>query len=474
MSRDGTVPDADLDDSIGLYGCSLPDDRQREALGSGRVPVSIHGLGKLGLPLATVLADVTGNAIGVDVAPDVVASVEEGVSHVEGEPGLQSSLSAVVDRGALRATTDGAEAAAAARIHAIVVPTLVEDGRPDLSTVDAACEAIADGLSPGDLVVVECTVPPLTCRERIRPLLAETSDLDPGSFGVAACPERVSSGRALRDIRRSYPKVVGGVDGESTRAAALLYDEVTENEVLSVGDAVTAEATKVFEGVYRDVNIALANELARFTDEIGVDARAAIAAANTQPYCDLHEPGPGVGGHCIPYYPRFLTGTFETPAPLLETARAVNDSMPGFAAERLVEGLRADGIEPKEATVMVLGVTYRAGVAETRASPAIDAIADLRRRGARVFAVDPLLADVERFGAERATIDDLATIDPDGVVLVTAHEEFGGIDWGAVEPLTLVDGRDAIDAESVIDAGHRLYTIGRGWQTDHGSKGSER
>ena len=468
-----TVEESEIED--GLYGRDRSDEDLRAALLSGDVPVSVYGLGKLGLPLAAVMADVTGNVVGVDVDPTVVSAVERGVSHVPDEPGLPSLLSDVVERGALRATTEGEEAAAASRVHVIVVPTLVEDGVPDLSILDSACDAIAAGLSPGDLVAVECTVPPRTCRERVRPLLAELSGLDPDSFGVAACPERISSGRALRDVRRSYPKIVGGVDAESTRIASLLYDEVTENEVLPVADAETAEATKVFEGVYRDVNIALANELARYADELGVDVREAIEAANTQPYCTLHDPGAGVGGHCIPYYPRFLTGVFETDAPLLETARSVNDSMPRFAVERLVDGLYAEGTDPEDATVLVLGVAYRAGVAETRAAPALDVITDLRRRGSRVLAADPVIDDLDRFGAEPVELEELLDWEfdefgpspPDGVVLVTAHEEFQEIDWSVADPTVIVDGRDAIDTESACRAGHRVYTIGRGeWMTD--------
>lgn len=444
--------------------------RYREALLSGKIPVSIYGLGKLGLPLAAVLADVTGNAIGVDVDPDVVECVENGESHVEREPGLSTLLADVVERDALSVTTDGAAAAERARIHAIVVPTLVKDGVPDLSTVEAACEAIADGLSPGDLVVVECTVPPRTCRELVRPLLAAESGLEPDEFGVAACPERISSGRALADIRESYPKIVGGVDDASTRAATVLYEQVTESDVIPVADAATASATKVFEGVYRDVNIALANQLATYADELGIDVREAIDAANTQPYCDLHRPGPGVGGHCIPYYPQFLTGEFETDAPLLETARAVNDAMPGFAVAKLADGLRSEGVDLSEATVLVLGVAYRSGVAETEASPAVDVIAELNRRGARTLAADPLIENVERFGAESATLADLSERDIDGVVFVTPHEEYCDVDWSAYDPMVIVDGRDAVEG-AAERAGHRVYTIGAADEDDDQPEG---
>ncbi|WP_290812359.1 nucleotide sugar dehydrogenase, partial [Halovivax sp.] len=287
-------------DGDGLYGSTATVGRQRRALADGDVPVAVYGLGKMGLPLAAVYAETAGSVIGVDVDPAVVASVNAGASHVDGEPGLDELVADRVDRGRLRATTDGPAAAAAARVHAIIVPTLLTDAdEPDLSTVEAVLDDIAAGLSPGDLVVLESTVPPGTARDAVVPTLAERSDVERGEFGVAVCPERTSSGTALRDIRGRYPKVVGGVDAESARAAALLYGEVTDGEVHVVSDATTAEAVKVFEGIYRDVNIALANELATTSGELGISVREAIETANELPMCQLHEPGPGVGGHCI-------------------------------------------------------------------------------------------------------------------------------------------------------------------------------
>src|SRR5699024_5220979 len=152
------------------------------------------------------------------------------------------------------------------------------------SILDAVVEDIASGLSNGDLVIVECTVPPKTCRERIAPALEAGSDLTRDEFGVAFCPERTSSGRALEDIRGAYPKVVGGIDDASTAAAETIYGELNAKGVIAVADATTAEAVKLFEGVYRDVNIGLANELARFTDDLGIDVNEAIETANTQPF----------------------------------------------------------------------------------------------------------------------------------------------------------------------------------------------
>ncbi|WP_327052601.1 nucleotide sugar dehydrogenase [Halomicrococcus gelatinilyticus] len=449
-----------LRETQAFYGSDASPAEQREAFRSGDIPVAVYGLGKMGLPLAAVYAETCGNVVGADVDPAVVESVNRGDCHVDREPGLDDLVAETVSAGALRATESPREAAAEASVHVLIVPTPITDANePDLSILQAAVEDVADGLSRGDLVVVECTVPPGTAREAVRPTLARESDVDRDEFGVAVCPERTSSGRALKDIRGAYPKVVGGVDDESTRAAAVLYGELTTNDVIEVPDATTAEAVKVFEGVYRDVNIALANELATLADAMDVDVNAAIETANTQPFCDIHRPGPGVGGHCIPYYPYFLIDRFEPEMRLLKTAREVNDSMPSFTVETLAEELTDEGEVLDGATVAVLGLTYRPGVEETRATPARPICADLDERGAEVLAVDPMLATADDFAASMVDLPALADHDLDAAVLVTAHEEFAGLDWTAFDPMVVVDGRDALDIEG---ADHRVYTIGGG------------
>ncbi|TMT86887.1 nucleotide sugar dehydrogenase [Haloterrigena sp. H1] len=440
----------------GLYGSRLSTDRQRERLTSGEVPVAVYGLGKMGLPLAAVYAETTGNVTGVDVDPAVVETITDGESHVVGEPGLAELVAEQVGSGRLAATTDGPAAAAAARIHVIIVPTLLdEENEPDLTTVESVVDDIAAGLAPGDLVIAESTLPPGTCCDVLQPHLASESGLAPDEFGLAFCPERTSSGTALRDIRGQYPKVVGGIDPESTRAATVVYDELSDNEVHPVSDATTAEAVKVFEGVYRDVNIGLANELGRLADELEISVREAIDTANDLPMCQLHDPGPGVGGHCIPYYPHFLLGRTGEPMTVTETARRVNDEMPAVVVDRLERELAETGTDLADASVVVLGVTYRPGVEETRASPALGVINALSERGAEVAGVDPLV-DPADYGARSVAIDELPEEAFDAAVLVTPHAAFERIDWAALEPMVVVDGRDAVDLSGTP---HREYDL---------------
>ncbi|ARS91808.1 nucleotide sugar dehydrogenase [Natrarchaeobaculum aegyptiacum] len=477
-------------EQVGLYDSNLSDSAQREALTTGSIPVAVYGLGKMGLPLAGVYAETTGNVTGVDVDPAVVETVDAGDCHVVGEPGLDQLVAEQVEAGRLEATTDGPAAAGRARIHVVIVPTLLDEADdPDLTTVESVADDVAAGLEPGDLVIAESTLPPGTCRDVLRPHLSAKSGLEPDEFGLAFCPERTSSGTALRDVRGQYPKVVGGVDDESTRAASVVYDELSDNDVHPVSDATTAEAVKVFEGVYRDVNIALANELGRLADELGISAREAFATANDLPMCQLHDPGPGVGGHCIPFYPHFLLSGAEEPLELTRTAREINDGMPAVVVDRLEGQLAAveDGTDVaagesplEDATVVVLGITYRPGVEETRASPAIGVIDALDEAGADVVGVDPLV-DPGEYGARAIDREDLPDESVDAIVLVTPHEEFGAIEWDTLEPTVIVDGRDALAGDGSVASEtalerHRVYTLGgsRSGAPPRGHAGSSR
>ncbi len=451
-----------------LYGTDASEATQRTALTTGEIPVAVYGLGKMGLPLASVYGEVTGNVIGADINPSVVETINNGNCHIKCEPGLESIVSELVSDGSIEATTDPRDAASNASIHVVIVPTPITDAKePDLSILDTVIEDIATGLQAGDFVIIECTVPPETTERRVRTALESNSGHSLGEFGLAFCPERTSSGRALEDIRGAYPKVVGGVDEESTRVGALIYEEINNKGVIPVSDATTAEAVKVFEGLYRDVNIALANELATLTDEIKINVNEAIEVANTQPFCDIHDPGPGVGGHCIPFYPYFVIDPFSTETPLLETARSVNDSMPAFTVRKIREEFAAEDKSFKTSSVLILGLTYRPGVEEIRASPSIAIAGELSSLGADVYGVDPMLDTAAEFDLQLIELEDVYDRSWDAVISVTPHDEFESIQWESIDrangQLIVLDGRGTVE---LGDADHRVYTIGGGWVSE--------
>jgi len=443
----------------GLYGTDADEPTQRRAFTGGAVPVAVYGLGKMGLPLAAVYADASGAVTGVDIDADVADAVDAGDCPVDGEPGLPEAVERLVADGSLSATTDAVGAAADASVHVVIVPTLVENDQPDLSALEAAVRSVGEGLDPGDTVIVESTVPPRTCRDRVAPWLEAESGLELGEFGLAFCPERTMSGRALEDIRGAHPKVVGGADDESARVAALIYGQITDAAIHTVSDCTTAECVKVFEGLYRDVNIALANELATLSGEFGVDVPEAIEVANTQPFCDIHDPGPGVGGHCIPYYPYFVVSEFESATPLLETSRHVNESMPEYTVDRATEALADRGRDLSDGTAAVFGLAYRPGVDETRASPGVDIAELLADRAETVYAVDPVTTDSPPAGVERVSLADIGARELDLAVVATDHDEFESIPWGAFDDLVVLDGRRQFDADAV---GHPLVRLGDG------------
>lgn len=448
-----------------LYGADAPETIQREAFTSGQVPVAVYGLGKMGLPLASVYAETSGNVLGADVDSEVVTAINDGECHIKREPGLPELVSDLVADESLQATTATTQAAGDASVHVVIVPTPITDNNePDLSIVESVLSDIGGGLSEGDLVVIECTVPPRTTTETAKSILEAESGLSVGEFGLAFCPERTSSGRALADIRGAYPKVVGGIDDESTRVAELVYGEINSEGVIPVSDATTAEAVKVFEGLYRDVNIGLANELATLTDEFGIDVNEAIDVANTQPYCNIHDPGPGVGGHCIPFYPYFVIKPFEGETKLLETAREVNDGMPSFTVGKLREEFQAEGTSLSETSVLILGLTYRPGVEEIRASPSLDIASELTATGADVYGVDPMLDDTSAFDLENLALAEVYDRTFDAVVMVTPHNDFDDIRWNELQrddgQLVVIDGRDTLE---LAETYHRVYTIGSGY-----------
>ncbi len=444
-----------FDSASGPYRAEASVSARKTALRRGEYPIAVYGLGKIGLPVAVAIAELAGNVTGVDVDPDVVTTINAGTAPFEHEPDLPQLLASAVTDDRLTATTDVAAAAAGSNVHIVVVPVgLDDDGGADLRAVEEVAATIGAELAPGDLVVIESTVPPGTAVDVVKPILTERSGLAPDAFGLAVAPERTSSGRALEDVRGTHPRVIGGVDAESTDAARAVYEELVDNTVIGV-DATTAELVKLFEGVYRDVNIALANELAKAWDGMDVDVREAIATANTQPYCDIHDPGAGVGGHCIPWYPYFLMEATDRPMPLTETARRVNDGMPTYLAHRTLSLLEDDDIAHSEATVAILGLAYRPDIPETAASPTYPLVDRLETAGGNVIVVDPIVDDPDD-SVSMWPLEDLPDADPDAVVLVTGHERFGELPEDLLAKTVVVDGRDALETDAT-----REYVVGR-------------
>jgi nucleotide sugar dehydrogenase len=415
------------------------------------------GLGKIGLPLAALFAEKGADVVGCDVNPEVVHAVNAGVSHIEGEPGLDAKVAAAHQAGHLSATADTTYAVSESDVVLLIVRVGLDSARqPDYTQLNAAGDAVGRGLNPGTLVLLESTVPVGATRQHLGARLLSASGLAEGAFRLAYSPERVSSGVIFRDLA-TYPKLVGGIDEASGDAAERFYRSMLDVEVMLLPDAETAEFAKLAESIYRDVNIALANELAKAAEALGVSYRDAKAASNSQPYSHLHDPGLGVGGHCIPVYPYFLSSAVE--APLTALGRDVNDSMARYAVERLETELGSLAGQ----TVLILGLAYRAGVKEATLSSTLLVAAEAKRRGARVLVHDPLFGDEElaAYGLDGTKLPPTESVA--AVVLQAMHPEYRFLDLKALRGCRVfLDGRAAFDRGRVEGAGLKYVAIGEG------------
>lgn len=427
--------------------------------------VAVVALGKIGLPLAVQFATKGHQVVGVDINQGLVDQVNAGQEPFPGEAHLAELLAETVGDGRLRATTDYADAIPGAEAVVIVVPLFVDEntGEPEFGWMENATRSLAEHLSPGTLVSYETTLPVGTTRNRWKPLIEEVSGLTEGTdFHLVFSPERVLTGRVFADLRK-YPKLVGGLSEEGAKRATAFYEAVLDfddrpdlargNGVWDLGSAEASELAKLAETTYRDVNIGLANQFARFASANGIDVHQVIEASNSQPYSHIHRPGIAVGGHCIPVYPRLYLWT-DPEATVVRAAREANLGMPEYTVG-LLEGAYGD---LTGARVVVLGAAYRGAVKETAFSGVFPTVAALKARGAEVFVHDPLYSDEELQGLGFAAFHLGDAVD--AAVLQADHPEYKQLTPAELPGVqVLVDGRDSTDAARW--AGVRRIVIGR-------------
>ena len=401
--------------------------------------VAIIGAGYVGLPLAQVFAEAGKAVVLVDVSAERVAAIQAGESYIEDVP--SERLKQLVGDRLLAATTDY-DVLRDTDAILIALPTpLSRQREPDLSIVLGATREIAKRLRPGHLVVLESTTYPGTTRDDIKPLLEAGSGLEAGEdFHLAYSPERVDPGR-VDFTTKNVPKIVGGVNEASTEAAAALYGAAVDT-IHRVSSPEAAELTKLLENIFRSVNIALVNELAQLCDRMGIDVWEVVDAAATKPFGFMpFQPGPGLGGHCIPIDPFYLTWKareYDFTTEFIELAGKVNADMPYYCRSRVSQALNhGAGKSLKGSRILVLGVAYKADISDMRESPAVKLIHLLQNAGAEVSYHDPHVPSFEEHGVklESAPFEPAAY---DAVVIATAHS--------SIDYVQLVD-----DAALVVD-----------------------
>jgi UDP-N-acetyl-D-glucosamine dehydrogenase len=413
--------------------------------------LAVVGLGYVGMPMVREAVRNGMRVVGLDIDAGLVDHLNAGVSHVDD---ISDGEVATLLAQGFRATSDRSVLAAADTVVICVPTPLDDDRRPDLGAVTGAAEMVADQLRADTLVVLESTTWPGTTEEVVRPLL-EKSGLSAGTgFYLAYSPERIDPGNPVYDLRNT-PKIVGGLTGACLDRAMAFYGKLVE-QVVPVRGTREAEMAKLLENTYRQVNIALVNEIAILCDELSIDVWDTISAAATKPFgYQPFRPGPGVGGHCIPVDPSYLSHRVRRLGhrfQFAELAQQVNDRMPAYVAERAAGLLHRNGRCANGASVVLLGVSYKPDIADRRESPAEPLARRLRAAGARVTYVDPLIDDWSADGVPVPRTHDLeeALVMADLVILLQPHRSFD-LSLVATRSTMVLDTRGVLPPSATVE-----------------------
>ncbi|MDR7669809.1 nucleotide sugar dehydrogenase [Bacillus altitudinis] len=393
------------------------------------------GLGYIGLPTSIMFAKHNNEVVGVDVKIEVIDSLNSGFIHIE-EPGLQEALTEVIDKKLFRAALKPEKA----DTFIISVPTPNnndEHNSCDLTHVINAVKNILPYLEKGNVVIVESTIAPRSMDDFIKPIIENEGFIVGQDVFLAHCPERVLPGKILHELIFNN-RIVGGITHACAEAGANVYKSFVKGEILKT-DAKTAEMSKLMENTFRDVNIALANELTKICNELGIDALEVINMANKHPRVNLHTPGPGVGGHCLAVDPYFIIAKAPETARLIDTSRSINTSMPYYIVENVNKIMEKSGGK----TIAIFGLTYKGNVDDIRESPAVEILQLIQQQKKyNVRAYDPhvekdfVMHDIEE-----------ATEDADLILILSDHDEFVELDW---DKLSKMSNKQILDTKNVV------------------------
>jgi len=420
--------------------------------------VCVVGLGYVGLPLLCLSIEKGYETYGFDINKNSVKFIKQGRSPIK-DKFLEENIGKVKDR--INVTTSP-EIIKNANIIIICVPTPIDSHyNPDLKPLQSAAETVSKNLKKGDLVVIESTVFPGTTEEIVKPIL-EKSGLKAGDdFHLAYCPERVDPGNKKWNVG-NLPRVIGALTKEGLKLSAEFYRSLTRSEVLELNSIKAAEATKIMENTFRDVNIAFVNEMAKSFDRMGIDITEVIKGASTKPFGFMpHWPGCGVGGHCIKVDPYYLISRAKENGfthRFLNIAREINNSMPHYTVGKVIEGLNEIDKSVKDTKITVLGVAYKGGVDDMRESPSSEIIDELKKLGADLKIFDPYIP-------EKSTVKNLnEALNSECIVIATDHQEFKNIKPEEIKEKgikVVIDGKNCLDKQGIKALGIVYKGIGR-------------
>lgn len=412
--------------------------------------VCIIGLGYIGLPTAAMFASANVQVVGVDKDQEVISALNRGEILIE-ENGLSSLVNNTVKAGILRGSLEPEEA----DVFIITVPTPIgPEKKSDMAYVISAAEQILPFLRIGNTVILESTSPAGTVNDLLVPILRKSGLIIGEELYVGHSPERVIPGQILKELVNNS-RIAGGVNRESAARIADIYKTFVKGEIY-LTDATTAELCKTAENTFRDINIAYANELAIICEELGINVWEVIELCNKHPRVNIHQPGPGVGGHCIAVDPWFIVEKMPDKSNLINLCRNINDSMPDHITSEVLEIL--DGID--DPIVTILGITYKPNVKDTRESPILYLMENLRKSGVKVKAYDP---HAKNDGTLSKSIEDAAN-ESDILLLGVHHDEFQGLNFNGLGKImrnkNIYDTRNFIDGDDAKIAGFNYFLLG--------------
>lgn len=435
---------------------------------SGQKKFAIYGLGNVGGPIAAAWLRAGAHVIGVDISQNLLVSIKNGISHQK-EPFISEIFSKSIKEKKFSVTSDGIEASKQAEIKIIAVPVGLKNKKIDLKSLISATTTVSKGLKKNDTVIICPSLPPGTTQNQVLKILEKNSNLKhEKDFYLIYNPERIFEGRALQDIEENYPAIVAGIGPKSLDFADELLKIISKKGTIRMSSIANAEAEKLFEGVYRDVNIALANELADYCERVGVDFWEARKGANSQPYCHLHFPGTGVGGLCIPIYPRFIieaSNKIGKHLKIVEFSRQTNDFMPKKCVNDSLILLKNNKIKAKGAKIAVLGLGFRGEVTDTRLSPTYTVVKEFQKQGCKIVVHDPYVDEDPKLPKTinlTKNLDD-AVKDASLIFISSDHKMYTSLDdnsfKNAKKPILVFDGRNILSKNNFKKTS--ILTIGK-------------
>jgi len=441
----------------------------RNSLDNKSLKVCVIGIGRIGLPTALSFAKAGLQTIGMDINEKLVDSLNRGNFALKDEPGYEDIFNNVIKNGNFSATTNINEAVSKSNLILLSLPTpMNKKNIPDYSALESVCKQLSDMLKPNSLIVVESTIEPGFIENTLINILEKTNRLHIGkNFTIGVCPENANPGEILHDFT-NLPRLVGSINEQTTKIITVIYDFVFSVELIIMPDCKTANAVKLTTNVFRDVNIAFINELSLMFDKLGIDTLKVLDAAKRKYNFQIHYPGAGVGGPCLPINSyQFLNTAIRTDSKLsiIEQSRQINEKMPDHVINLTLDGFKKCNKSIKGSNILILGISYKPDVKDVQLSPAEIVVNKLKDLGAKIRIYDPYYKNSEVFGINvESNMEDIIP-KVDASIIVTGHKEFQEINpliFTKMNTPILIDSRGVIDTSSIKDTNLVFRGIGRG------------